>query len=46
MTVADAQREVRTVFLGGSVGQLVSAAIWLLSAGLSTWVGILAFSRD
>jgi hypothetical protein len=40
MTVADAQREVRTVFLGGSVGQLVSGAIWLLSASLSTWVGI------
>jgi hypothetical protein len=39
MTVADAQREVRTVFLGGSVGQLVSGAVWLLSAGLSTWVG-------
>src|SRR6516165_6498159 len=39
MTVADAQREVRTVFLGGSVGQVVSGAIWLLSAGLSTWVG-------
>jgi hypothetical protein len=40
MTVADAQREVRTVFLGGSVGQLVSGAIWLLSASLSTWVGM------
>jgi len=39
MTVADAQREVRTVFLGGSVGQLVSGVIWLLSASLSTWVG-------
>jgi hypothetical protein len=39
MTVADAQREVRTVYLGGSVGQLVSGAVWLLSAGLSTWVG-------
>ena len=39
MTVADAQREVRTVFLGGSVGQVVSGAIWLVSAGLGTWVG-------
>ena len=39
MTVADAQRDVRTVFLGGSVGQVVSGAIWLLSAGLSTCVG-------
>jgi hypothetical protein len=39
MTVADAQREVRTVFLGGSVGQLVSGTVWLLSAALGTWVG-------
>ena len=39
MTVADAQREARTVFLGGSVGQVVSGAIWLVSAGLGTWVG-------
>jgi hypothetical protein len=39
MTVAEAQREVRTVFLGGSVGQLVCGTVWLLSAGLSTWVG-------
>jgi hypothetical protein len=39
VTVADAQREVRSVYLGGSVGQLVSGAIWLLSAGLGTWVG-------
>lgn len=39
MTVADAQREVRAVFLGGSVGQVVSGVIWLLSAALSTWVG-------
>ncbi|HLJ94127.1 MAG TPA: hypothetical protein VKU02_13150 [Gemmataceae bacterium] len=40
MSVGDAQREVRAVFLRGSVGQLVSGAIWLLSAGLATWVGI------
>jgi hypothetical protein len=40
MTVADAQKESRTVFLGGSVGQIVSGAIWLLSAALGTWVGI------
>ena len=39
MTVADAQREVRSVFLGGSVGQVVSGAIWLFSAALSTWGG-------
>jgi hypothetical protein len=39
MTLEDAQREVRSVFLGGSVGQLVTGAIWLVSAALSTWVG-------
>ena len=39
MTVADAQREVRSIFLGGSVGLVVSGAIWLLSAALSTWGG-------
>lgn len=42
MTVAEAQRESRTIFLGGSVGQIVSGLIWLLSAGLGTWVGIRA----
>jgi len=39
MHVAEAQQEVRTVYLGGSVGQLVSGAIWLLSAALGSWVG-------
>lgn len=39
MTVAEAQDEVRAVFLNGSVGQLVSGTIWLLSAALSTWGG-------
>lgn len=46
MNVVDAQREVRSVYLGGSVGQWVSGAIWLASAGLWTWasprLGILA----
>ena len=46
MTLDSAQREVRTVFLGGSVGQVVTGLVWLLSAALSTWVsgplGILA----
>ena len=32
MRVADAQREVRTVYLGGFAGQLVSAAVWSASA--------------
>jgi len=37
VTIADAQREVRDVFLNGSVGQLVSGVIWLASAALGTW---------
>jgi len=38
MQVKDAQREVRTVYVGGFWGQLVSATLWLLSAALATWV--------
>ena len=38
MLVQDAQREVRTVFVGGFWGQLVSSAIWLASAVLGFWV--------
>jgi hypothetical protein len=38
MLVQDAQHEVRTVFVGGFWGQLVSSAIWLASAGLGVWV--------
>jgi hypothetical protein len=38
MNVADAQREVRTVFLGGFVGQLVSAVLWATSTALATFV--------
>ncbi len=37
MLVQDAQREVRTVFVGGFWGQLVSSIIWLVSAALATW---------
>ena len=37
MLVQDAQREVRTVFIGGFWGQLVSSAIWLASAALGYW---------
>jgi hypothetical protein len=37
MLVQDAQREVRTVFVGGFWGQLVSSALWLVSAALGTW---------
>jgi hypothetical protein len=38
MLVNDAQKEVRTVFVGGFWGQLVSSALWLTSAALGTWV--------
>jgi hypothetical protein len=38
MNVPDAQREMRTVYLGGSVGQAVSGTIWLISAALGTWI--------
>lgn len=37
MNIGDAQRDVRTVFVGGFAGQLVSSAIWFLSAALATW---------
>jgi hypothetical protein len=37
MNIDDAQRDVRTTFLGGFAGQLVSSAVWFLSAALATW---------
>ena len=37
MDIQDAQREVRSVYIGGFWGQLVSSIIWLVSA-LGTWV--------
>jgi hypothetical protein len=37
MLVAEAQREVRTVYAGGFFGQLVSGLLWLASASLGTW---------
>lgn len=37
MHIADAQRDVRTIFLGGFAGQLVSGLVWLVSAALATW---------
>ena len=38
MHIQDAQREVRSVYIGGFWGQLVSSIIWLASAALGTWV--------
>jgi hypothetical protein len=37
MTIAEAQREMRTLYLDGAVGPFVSGAIWLGSAALGTW---------
>lgn len=37
LTISDAQREMRTRFVGGFYGQLVSGLVWLVSAGLATW---------
>lgn len=37
MEISDAQREIRTHFIGGFYGQLVSGALWLTSSALATW---------
>ncbi len=37
MTIDQAQRDVRFVFLGGFPGQSVSSLIWFASAALATW---------
>ena len=38
MNIIDAQREMRSAFLGGFAGQLVSGLIWLGAAAISLWV--------
>ena len=40
MEISDAQREVRSVYRNGVIGQTISGFIWLLSAGLGTWVSV------
>ncbi len=37
MEIQDAQRQLRSVYIGGFWGQLVSSVIWLVSAALGTW---------
>lgn len=37
MDVQDAQREVRSVYIGGFWGQLLYSLIWLASAAMGTW---------
>jgi MFS family permease len=39
MTIGEAQREIRTRFVGGFYGQLVSGTVWLTSAALAGWRG-------
>ncbi len=38
MNIPDSQREMRSAFLGGFAGQLVSGVIWLASAALAMWL--------
>lgn len=38
MLIDEAQKELRTAFLGGFVGQMISGLIWGLSAAVSAWV--------
>jgi hypothetical protein len=37
VTIAEPQRELRAAYRGGSVGQAVSGALWLISSALATW---------
>ncbi len=37
MEIAEAKKEVCATFLGGFAGQLVSAALWAISAAACTW---------
>jgi hypothetical protein len=37
MDIAQAQRDVRTTYLGGFAGGLVSGTLWLASAAIATW---------
>jgi hypothetical protein len=38
MDVKEAQREIRSVYMGGFAGQLVSSVVWLLTAAAATWI--------
>jgi hypothetical protein len=37
MLIADAQREIRQAYIGGFMGQLVSAVLWIATAVTATW---------
>jgi len=38
MNVKECQREMRSAFLGGFGGQLVSGVIWIIAAATSVWI--------
>ena len=38
MNILESQREMRSAFLGGFAGQLVSGLIWLFAAALGDWL--------
>lgn len=42
MHVRDAQREMRSAYLGGFAGQLVSAVLWAASGALAAWGSVRA----
>lgn len=42
MEVAQAQQEMREVYLNAAPGQAVSAAVWLASASCATWLSVRA----
>jgi hypothetical protein len=42
MNILDSQREMRSAFLGGFAGQLVSGLIWLIAAALGSWLSPVA----
>lgn len=39
MTITEAQREIRTRFVGGFYGQLVSGLLWLAAGAVAAWRG-------
>lgn len=42
MNINECQREMRSAFLGGFAGQLVSGVIWLAAAGVAIWISPVA----
>ncbi len=38
MNINESQREMRSAFLGGFAGQLVSGIVWLVAVALATWL--------